>query len=156
MRTIVDRAIFGRAAGKADRGTAAIEFAIIAPVLMILLIGIVELGLGVQQAMQVQNAAEAGAVYAGKHGWDAGAIAAAVVNASDAGGLAASPAPVLFCGCPGAGGIASMACNGKCPDGSAAEQYVRVSASMPHTVLLTGLGLPIPSTLTAHATVRVQ
>lgn len=154
--TRLTSAIFGPRPGRADRGSAAIEFAIIAPVLLILLVGIVELGLGIRQAMQVQDAAEAGALYAGKYGWDAAGIAAAVVNATDASGVTASPAPVQFCGCPGTGGITTVDCGSQCPDGSSAEQYVRVSASMPHTELLTGLGLPIPSMLTAHATVRVQ
>ena len=138
------------------RGSAAIEFGIIAPVLMLLLVGMIELGFAVHQSMQVQDAAEAGALYAGKYGWDPAGISAAVVNATGADTITASPAPVLFCGCPSASGIAEIACDATCPAGGAAEKYVRVSASIPHSAILTSLGLPIPETLTGHAVVRVQ
>jgi len=138
------------------RGTAAIEMGIIAPVLVIFLIGLVELSFAVLQAMQVQDAAEAGALYAGKHGWNLAGITAAVGNATGAQGVTATPAPTLFCGCPGLGGLAAIDCNGTCPDGSRPGQYVRISASMAHTPVLTALGLPIPAVLTGHAVVRLQ
>lgn len=138
------------------RGVAALEFGIIAPVLLILLVGVIELGFAVHQAMQVQDAAEAGALYAGKYGWKPAEISAAVVNATGAGNITASPAPVLFCGCPSTNGIATVVCTATCPSGGPAAQYVRVSASQPHEAILTFLNLPIPDTLTGHATVRVQ
>ncbi len=137
-------------------GTAAIEFGLIAPLLLFILVGVVELGVAVRQAMQVQDAAEAGALYAGKYGWDQAAIAKAVVAATGATTLTAQPAPELFCGCPGPGGIAAIACTATCAGGTSAQHYVRVSASMPHSVLLVGLGLPVPATLTGRAVVRVQ
>lgn len=138
------------------RGSAAIEFGIIAPVLLIMLVGVIELGFAVHESMQVQDAAEAGALYAGKHGWKPAEISAAVVSATGADNITASPAPVQFCGCPGTGGIAEVACDASCPSGDPVEVYVRVSASMPHSAILSALGLPIPDTLTGHATVRVQ
>lgn len=139
-----------------EKGTAAIEFAIIAPVLLVLLFGVVELGFAVHQAMQVQDAAEAGAVYAGKYGWDQAGIAAAVVHATGAEAITANPAPAQFCGCPSVGGIAAVDCTATCADGNGAETYVRVSASKAYTPILGSLGLPIPSVLTGHAVVRVQ
>ena len=149
------RGFMRRAAGS-SAGTAAIEFGIIAPVMLIMLIGLVELGFAVKEAMQVQDAAEAGALYAGKHGWNAPAIAAAVVNATGAVGLTATPAPVLFCGCPSEAGLAPVACTATCVGGGSPEHFARVSASMAHTPILTGLGLPIPAVLTGHAVVRVE
>ena len=139
-----------------DAGVAAIEFAIIAPLLMLLLVGIVELGFGIHQAMQVQDAAEAGALYAGKYGWDQAGIAAAVVNATGADNVTATPAPVQFCGCPSVSGIAEISCSATCPSGTGAERYVRISASMPHTQILVGLLMPIPDVLTGTAVVRTQ
>lgn len=138
------------------RGSAAIEFGIIAPVLLVLLVGIIELGFAVRQSMQVQDAAEAGALYAGKYGWKPAEISAAIVHATGADNITASPAPVLFCGCPEATGIAPAACDATCPSGDPAEHYIRVSASRPYSPILTILDLPIPDTLTGHATVRVQ
>jgi Flp pilus assembly protein TadG len=141
---------------RSTKGSAAIEFGIIAPVLVILLVGVIELGFAVHQAMQVQDAAEAGALYAGKYGWDPAAISNAVVNATGAENITASPAPVQFCGCPDASGIATVACDQTCPSGDPVEVYARVSASRPHTAILTFLNLPIPDTLSGHATVRLQ
>jgi Flp pilus assembly pilin Flp len=63
-------------------GTAAIEFGLFAPLLLIMLVYAVELGSGVFEAMQVQNAAEAGALYAAKYGWNAAGISAAVITAN--------------------------------------------------------------------------
>lgn len=145
-----------RRAGAQNAGTAAIEFAIIAPVLMIALIGLVELGFSIQQAMQVQDAAEAGAVYAGRYGWDQAGIANAVVNATGADDITATPAPFQFCGCPGEAGIAAVDCDATCPDGSGPSHYAQINASMPHASILTGLGLPIPAVFTGHAVVRVE
>lgn len=138
-------------------GTAAIEFGIVAPFLLVLLAGIVELGSAAHDAMQVQDAAEAGALYAGKYGWDAAGISAAVTSATNETTISATPAPLLFCGCPSAGGVATVVCTTTtCPDGSTPSQYARVSASMPYTPILTYLGLPIPDTLVGHALVRVE
>jgi Flp pilus assembly protein TadG len=140
----------------ANAGSAAIEFAIIAPVLLILLAGLVEIGFATREAMQVQDAAEAGAGYAIRNGWNSAAISAAVVNATGATGVTASPAPAQFCGCPGAAGITTVLCNATCTGGTTPGSYVRVSASIAHIAILGNLGLPIPATLTGHATVRLQ
>jgi len=140
----------------ANAGTAAIEFGLMVPFLLILLAGLVEIGFSVWQAMQVQAAAEAGAGYAIKHGWNAAAISNAVVNATEATNITASPAPFEFCGCPAASGVTTIACNSTCTGGFAPSVYVQVGASMPHSVILSYLNLPIPATLTATATVRLQ
>ena len=128
----------------------------ISPVFVILLIGVGELGFAGLDAMRVQDAAEAGALFAQVHGWNAAGIVSAVTNAPDATGLAASPAPVTFCGCPGAGGISVTACTVLCGDGSAPGEYITVSASMPRLSIMPETITTLPSTLTAHSTVRIQ
>ena len=138
------------------RGSAAIEFALISPVFVILLIGVTELGFAGLGAMRVQDAAEAGALYAQVHGWNSAGIVSAVTNATGATGLTATPAPVNFCGCPGADGIAAITCTDTCADGSAPGQYITVSASMPRLSIMPGTITTLPDTLTAHSTVRIQ
>ncbi len=142
--------------GNPTRGSASIEFAIIVPVLLIMLAGLVEIGFAAREAMQVQDAAEAGAGYAMKYGWDSAGISAAVVNATGATGVTASPAPVQFCGCPSASGITTVLCTATCAGGTTPGTYVKVSASIAHVAILSNLGLPIPATLVGHATVRLQ
>jgi Flp pilus assembly protein TadG len=141
-------------------GTAAVELALLSPVLVILLTGTIEIGMAMFQSMQVQAAAEAGALYASNHGAsNITAIRAAVTNATGTAGITASPTPLLFCGCPAAGGIAAQGdCTTVCADTKAPGHYVTVSAAITRTILLTlpYLTLPMPATLTAQSTVRLQ
>lgn len=136
-------------------GTAAIEFGLMAPFLVLLAVATVEIGSGVYQGMQAQNAAEAGAVYASKYGFDAAGITSTVVNATEAAGLAATPAPLLFCGCPLASGVATLSCTSNCSDGSAPGQYLRISAQITHNPLISFAGLVTPVTITGEAVVRI-
>ncbi len=142
-----------------EKGTAAVEFALISPLLLILLTGIVEIGMAGYQAMQAQAAVEAGALYAAQNGaGDLAAIGQAVVNATGTSGLTATPAPVAFCGCPTASGVVSQNadCTTPCAGGTAPGHYVRVSAAVPHQTIMPFLTLPLPASLTAQSTVRVQ
>jgi Flp pilus assembly protein TadG len=138
------------------QGVAALEFAIAAPVLLIMLTGMVELGYRMFESMQVQNAAEAGALYVARHGWDSAGISAAVVNATGISGLTATPAPSKFCGCPAAGAIAIAACASICSGGAAAGSYVQINASLVHQTILPYAGTALPATLTGSAIVRVN
>jgi Flp pilus assembly protein TadG len=138
------------------RGTAAIEFALAAPMFLILFLGLVEIGFGTYQAMQVQDAAEAGALYASEYGWNPSGISAAVVNATGATGLTATPASVEFCGCPTSTGITAVVCTATCTGGVTPGTYVKVSAALPHQTILSYPGLPLPATLTGQSTIRLQ
>jgi len=142
-----------------NSGAAAIEFALLGPLLLILLVGAVELGFAMYQAMQVYNAVEAGVVYAMSKGWDEAGISTAVVNGSTVPGLTATPAPVQFCGCPEAGGIAEVACTDPlptCVDGDRAGQYIRISAALPHQTILPFPSLGLPPTMTARSIIRLN
>jgi len=138
------------------RGVAAIEFGLAIPFLLALVIGIAEVGTASYESMQVKNAVEAGALYASQHPADLAGITAAVANSTGMAGVTASPAPLGFCGCPGAGGIAVGDCASTCPDGGPQSRYVRVNASFTHVAILAFPGFPDPLVLTGHSTVRVQ
>ncbi len=137
-----------------EAGSAAIEFGLFAPLLVILVIGVIEIGFAAYGAMQVQNAAQAGIIYAAKNGWDSAGIANAVVNAADTVGISASPPPSQFCGCPGASGVAVTACGATCPDGTTPGEYIRVNAALTRSSLFAESGFSLPSTLTAEAIMR--
>jgi len=140
-----------------DRGSVAIESALVVPVLLMLVAITLELGLGMYESMQVSNAVSAGTLYATKNGYDVPGITTAVTGATGTPGITATPAPTRVCGCPGASGIAVVACGPTlCPDGSPAGQYVRINASITHQKVLPSLGLPVPTTLTAQSIVRLQ
>jgi Flp pilus assembly protein TadG len=146
-----------RAAG----GNAAVEMALISPLLVVLLTATIELGLGFYQAMQAQEAAEAGAMYAAINGTGSlTAIETAVTSANGATGLTASPAPVLFCGCPSAAGVISQAsCTTPlCASNAAPGHYVTVSATITLTNLISSsyLNLSIPKTFVGTSVIRTQ
>jgi hypothetical protein len=149
--------IFGR---RSESGTAAIEFGLFIPVLLILFTGTVELSRAMYEAIQVNNAVEAGMLYAAKNGWDSTGITNAVLNASTVSGLTATPAPSQCFGCPAAGGITPTTCVSPppCADGSPPGQYVQVDAALPHlTLILPNSGLlPVPATFRAKAILRTN
>ncbi len=148
-----------RAALSGRSGVAAIELALVSPLLLILLTGMVEIGIAAYQAMEVQAAVQAGALYAVQNGsTNLTAIGTAVVSATGTAGIAATPAPFKFCGCPTAAGVVSQTtdCVTLCTGNIAPGHYVTISAQLAHTVLLPYLTLPIPAKLTASTTVRIQ
>jgi Flp pilus assembly protein TadG len=142
-------------------GGAAIEFVLLAPLLLIMLTGLVEVGIASYQAMQVQAAAEAGVLYAVKNGASPIAnVSAAVTSATGTSGITATPAPLAFCGCHSTvagGGVVSQAnCATPCSDSTAPGQYLTVYATLSHQTIMPYLNLGLPATLTSSSTVRLQ
>lgn len=138
------------------RGVALIEFAIIAPILVILMVCTIDLAMGIYRKMQVQNAAQAGAQYAMLRGFNASSISSAVVNATKFSGVSASPGPIQFCGCASSTGVSSAACNSTCSGGALAGTYVTVSAKGTYKTLLLYPSIPENFNFTAQSTVRIQ
>ncbi len=138
-----------------DRGgAAAVEFALLAPVLVALLFGTIDLGALAYQSMEVQAAAHAGADYALRSGWNSSAIQTAVTGATSF-TVTANPAPILMLGCITSGALV-VANNSTCPSGQAAGNYVTVSARAAFTPILAWSAVGLPATLSAQATVRIS
>lgn len=145
---------------RAHGGVSTIEFAIVAPAIALLLIGIIDFGMGLWQEMQVADAAQAGASYAALNGWNSTAsqIETAVTSATSLSGLQASPAPsVMSCGCPNSNSTAltQTTCGSSCPDGSTAGHYWIVNAESSYSTILPYPGISSPMTLTATAYARL-
>ena len=138
-------------------GIAAIEFAIVIPLLMLLFVGLVDLGIGVYRSMEVKEAAQAGAQYAVVNGFNASAISTAVTSATRYASIAASPAPTEFCGCPSNTGVTNAACGSTCSSGYTAGTYVTASAAATYypSLLYSSL-FPKSFALTAQSTVRIK
>jgi Flp pilus assembly protein TadG len=66
-----------------SRGSAAVEFALLLPFLVTLVLGMSDYGALIYQSMQVAAAAHAGALYALRNGYSAGAIQTAVAGATN-------------------------------------------------------------------------
>jgi Flp pilus assembly protein TadG len=138
------------------RGAAAIELAVLAPVLIMAMICTADLGMGIYRSMQVDSAAQAGAEYALTHGFNAAAIANAVTAATALTDVTVSPAPTQFCGCATSTGIAAATCGSSCSAGVAAATYVTASAQAVYQTILPYPLLPSTFTFAAQATVRLQ
>ena len=145
-----------RLAAATSRGTAAMEFGLAIPFLLILVVATVEVGFATYEAMQVYNSAEAGALYAAKNGFNSTAISNAVVNATSLTGVTASPAPAQFCGCPSTSGVTTTTCGATCSAGGTAGTYVQVNAAYTHTTILSYPTFGLPTTLTAQSVVRIN
>jgi len=142
-----------KALRRGEAGTAAVEFGLFAPLFVLLLVGLTEIGFAMFGSMQVYSAVEAGALYAVKNGWSASGISNAVVNSTNVSGVAATPAPSQFCGCPALSGIADATCGTTCAGGGAVGEYIRINATLTRTTILTS-SFGLPATLTAQSIVR--
>lgn len=137
-------------------GVAAVQFGILAPVLVVMGICTIDLGTGIYRKMQVQNAAQAGAQYAAAHGFTASSISAAITNATAFSVISATPAPSQFCGCPTDSGVSSGSCGSTCPDGSVTGTYVTVGSQGTYNTILSYPLIPSSFAFVAQATVRIQ
>jgi Flp pilus assembly protein TadG len=145
-----------RAMSDDRRGVAAIEFAVMAPTLVMMTICTLDLGMGIYRNMQVQNAAQAGAQYAMVHDFDANVISSVVSNATGLSSISASPPPMQYCGCATSIGVANIACGLTCPAGAVYGNYVQVSAQGTYKTILPYPMIANDFTLTAQSNVRVQ
>jgi Flp pilus assembly pilin Flp len=142
-----------------ERGISAIEFGLIAPLIAVLIIGIIDFGMGLWRQMEVADAAAAGAAYAAAKGWNStvGGIENAVTGATGFAAITASPAPTWppWCGCPNGSGVTAATCGSYCSDGSMAGHYITVYAQAPYSTILPWPGIGNPMTLSATAYARV-
>jgi Flp pilus assembly protein TadG len=140
--------------GTDRRGVAAVEFALIAPVLCLLVAGLIDGSRLIVQTMQVKAAAQAGADYARKHGWDAVGIAGAVTSATSI-AVSATPAPAQTTACVSGTTIAPAA-GATCAAGGTPGSFITVAAQAPFASIMPWPGLTQPTTVAARAVVRVD
>jgi Flp pilus assembly protein TadG len=135
-------------------GVSAVEFGIIAPAMIVLLAGLVDLAGAMQQTIRLENAARAGAQYAMSFPGDTAGIIAA--TAAAVGGTGATVAVVpAFCACPG-GSTATVSCEGTPCGGAPAGVYVGISITRPYAAIIGIGGYVLPGTLTGTAVARVR
>ncbi len=114
-----------------EHGSALVEFSLFLPMLILMLMGVVDLGLAIQQRMIVQEAAHAGALYAtlsGKNEDVAGMQSAAKSAGAGAANLVVNT-PVLYCA-SSATGVKTQGSPG-CSTSSLEWAQVTTSASLP-------------------------
>lgn len=139
---------------RSDHGVSAVEFGMIAPVMVLLLAGLVDLAGAMQQTIQLENAARAGAQYAMAFPEDTPGIMTATGAALGSGGGTVAVVPA-YCACPG-GGSSVVACTGTPCAGGPSAVYVEVRITRPYAPVM-GIGdFVLPSTLLGTAVTRVR
>lgn len=135
-----------------ESGAGAVELALALPMLVVMMLGIADLSLAVNEKMRLTAAARSGAQWAYGHSGETGGVAAAVTQASGLDATAITTATTSFCGCSGG---ANVACDATCDDGNGRREYVTitVSESWSPTLNLPGLG---SIELSGTATLRVK
>jgi Flp pilus assembly protein TadG len=136
-----------------SRGTAAVEFGFIAPVAVVLLIGVVDLGLVANTMMQLRAAARAGAQYAVENPTDTDGIEQAVLNsgALPSGGVTVTPA--VTCECKNG---TAITCGSPCADGNPQRVLVSVAVTRNFVPLIPFTGFGVEAPVSGSATFRVQ
>jgi len=139
-------------------GNTAIEFAMIAPILAGMLVGMTDLGVGIYENMEVRNAAQAGAQFGAQSLVTAAnvpGITAAVTNDAANISLASGSPTVSQCTCSSVASVVTLCSSSyNCSDNPQAT-WVTVSVSAPFTTFMGYPGLPNPVTLTNTAQMQV-
>jgi len=156
------------------RGTALVEFGLAAPFLILLIVALIDFGLGYYSYLQAQGAASAGAEYASYHTFDQTNIENAVTGGTNlptstscpppSGRISACPVPAEVCGCTSGGTFtpggtfnsATGTCTGTCTGGTTPGIYALVNAEVNYTPILPYPWLGGCCTLTGTAYRRLQ
>jgi Flp pilus assembly protein TadG len=133
-------------------GNIAVEFALIAPVALLMLVGTAEYGTAVYDRLQLSSALRAGIQYATLASVSTDAVEQVVMDA-----LTSDPALVTvtaqkICECPDG---TETACDQTCSDGTR-RTFMRIDAVRQREVLFSYPGISGPTTLEAHAFVRIE
>ena len=161
------RAIRNFASGaEGTAGTSLIEFALVAPILILIFTGTIEFGLYLYRQMEVQDAAQAGALYAAvcaastsdaTCSYTSSSVTTAMTNATPLGVNKTYYPPACYC--PNATGSPTL-CTGTppaCAGSVTPGYYVKVEATATYNPVTTALFLAQATyTLTASAFVRIQ
>lgn len=140
-----------RLAGSRE-GVVSIEFALVAPILLLILLHLVDFGLAFNKRMKLESAARAGLQYAMVNKGDTAGIVAAVNQATDLDPSEVTVTVTEFCEC----GAAGAPCGTTCEDGSWPATYVRVTTDSTFTALFTLYGLQEVFNMRGSAESRVQ
>lgn len=147
----------------AARGQGVLEAALIAPILMFILLGVVEAGRMMYLSVALEHAADAAAEYGATTTTDADLVGmqSAATNDIEASGLFSKLYPANafvatagnFCQC--SNGASTSCTNNNCSSGAFAV-FVQVKTSATYATLVNYPGLPSAFTMNAQATLRVQ
>jgi hypothetical protein len=133
-------------------GSVAVSTALIAPVLILMMCGVVDLGRATYDATSLTSAVRAGAQYALLFPNDTNGIKLAVEKASTLSSVSVEFKPP-FCECPN--GTSSLCSTSSC-GAEPLRRFVEFSATVPFSKIMPSSAIVAPSFLSAKAVVRSQ
>ena len=157
-----------------DRGVAAVEFVLYALVFLMIVAAVVDVGLLLFTASELDAAVSAGAQYAANNASQVGSAPATlssdistVVNNANGAGWVSSTVNVnngndsTHCYCPtGTSGSwswgSTVTCGGSCPGGGIGGQFVTITATRPISPLFPTFGFVASGNLTRSALVETE
>lgn len=110
-----------------EKGTSAIEFGLLAPILLIMLLGLIDFGFAWIKKMELSSAARAGAQYALLEGYDSTTVQSVVTNATNLTDITFDTL-TTYCQCEDG---TSVTCGDTCTDGSSNRKWVTITISAP-------------------------
>jgi Flp pilus assembly protein TadG len=135
-----------------EHGSSAVEVALMAPILVLLLVGGVDFGRGYYVALEVSSAAESGALYGSLNTSDTtGMVAAAKLNATDVPGLTATASRGCECS-DGTGAVASCSSVPTCAVN--VVDFVEVDTAATYKPIFKFPGIPATFALTGKGRMR--
>lgn len=141
--------------GRSRRGAAAVEFALLAPIVIAALAGLANYGMAMFEKMELESAARAGVQMAITNRAGTTAIQNAVINATSLSLTSGDVTLTESCWCADVSGTET--CGNTCSDGDPAQYFMTVSVSKTFDYLF-GFDYLIgaSTTLTGSAKVRTQ
>lgn len=141
-----------------EEGTAAAEFALVLPVLILIVVGISDYASAVNINTKLYSAARAGVQYGTYHPGDtAGIKAAAVAATNDSSMTVGTASTVCKCISTATGAIGSaVSCTSACTAGSTLGHFLTISTSQTFTPLFSYKGLGAALTMNGSAQMQVQ
>jgi Flp pilus assembly protein TadG len=133
------------------RGAAAVEFALMTPIVTAAMVGVTDMGLAANEKMRLTNAARAGAQYALSNPTDTNGTQSAVQSAAP-GMSSVSVSLSKTCGCADG---SSLTCGNTCNSGIT-RTYITVTASTTHTFLVSYPAFGSSIALSSSASIRIQ
>jgi Flp pilus assembly protein TadG len=133
-------------------GGPAVAFALILPVLMLMVVGLIDFGAHMLDTTALRNAARAAVEYARVKPTDTAGIKAVAVQTGQLDPTTLTVTTTLICECsPGV----AVQCTTQCQT-TAMQKYVKVDVAQPFTPIIPYPELLLPSTVTGEATLRYQ
>jgi Flp pilus assembly protein TadG len=141
-----------------EAGSAAAEFALALPVVILIIIGILDYADAVNINTKLYSAARAGVQYAIYHPGDtAGIRTAAIAATSDSSMTVGTASTVCKCISTSTGAIGSaVTCTSACAVGSMLGHFLTLSTSQTYTPLLSYEGIGAELTMNGSAQMQVQ